>query len=167
MNLTESRMRQLAGLSESQLMMETPESVADKLVFKKISDEVFITIESVKPSSMKKLFVSEKALDVAQEDEEKGFAMAKGDIFGVTINPSRGKLFVDIAVIGSSSEAKKMNGLFVNLLSELLPELSLGEQKIKSIAARDKSRSELGTSTEHPLMQSATIVESEIPFTVS
>ena len=184
-------------LSESQLVSESPENVADKAIEKAVGTrDTFLTGESVKNSKMKKLFVGDRPLDlanqavddlIAKQDEigkdltdddgnildpklkkqaEAALKPARGKIFSVILNASRGKIFYDIAVIGNKAQAKKMSQIFLSALSSALSGVSLGEEKVKREGDQSKSGSELATLSDHPFLSDAWFIESEIPFTI-
>jgi hypothetical protein len=169
--LTESRLRQLAGLNES------PEGEVDKAVEKALgTDEVFLTGETIRDSKAKKLFVPVAALNAGNKAQdanddaalEAAIKPARGKIFAVTFQPNRGKgkINYDIVVLGDKAQAQKMSKAFLSVLTAKLQGVTLGKEKVLKSESRDKSRNELVTISDHPFLDDVWVIESEIPFTL-
>jgi len=158
--------------------------------------ETFLTGEHIKNSKMNKLFVGDRELDLAnkvvddliakqkeigkdltdddgnildpklKKQEEAAVKAARGKIFAVTLFPRPGKIFYDIAVIGNKAQTQKMSKVFLSILSSELPGISLGKEKITGSGDQAKSGSDLASASDHPFLEFAWFIESEIPFTI-
>lgn len=166
MELTESRLRKLAGLTES------PESELDRAIEKNVGGESFGAAE-MKIPSLRKKFVSDSELDQGEKAQSAGEdqlnklgAKLKGKIFSGAIFAERGgKVSVELAVVGGNSEAKKAWGFFLEELTANIPGFSFGEMKVKGIESGNKADSRL-VAGGHPLTNFVTVIHGIMPFTL-